>query len=33
LRNGETVGMLSVNAYTMQVYYHSWHGEFIEASS
>jgi hypothetical protein len=33
LRDGEIVGMLSVNAYTMEVYYHGWHGEFIEASS
>ena len=28
--NGEIVGMLSVNAYTGQVWYHSWHGAFIQ---
>ena len=26
---GRTVGMLSVNAYTGQVWYHHWHGTFI----
>lgn len=30
LRDGETVGMLSVNGYTQQVFIHSWHGEFVE---
>jgi len=29
-RDGETFGMLSVNAYTGQVWYHSWHGRFIQ---
>ena len=28
-RNGRTVGMLSVNAYTGQVWYHTWHGTFV----
>jgi hypothetical protein len=26
---GEVAGMLSVNGYTGQVWYHSWHGPFI----
>lgn len=30
LREGETIGMLSVNAYTSQVFLHHWHGEFLE---
>jgi hypothetical protein len=30
LEDGETVGMLSVNAYTGQVFLHHWHGDFIE---
>jgi hypothetical protein len=29
LKNGEVYGMLSVNGYTGQVWYHSWHGTFI----
>ena len=29
VRDGRTVGMLSVNAYTGQVWYHQWHGTFI----
>ena len=29
-RTGQLVGMLSVNGYTGQVWYHSWHGSFIE---
>jgi hypothetical protein len=29
-RDGTPVGMLSVNAYTGQVWYHSWHGAFIQ---
>jgi len=29
-KNGTTVGMLSVNGFTGQVWYHSWHGTFIE---
>jgi len=28
-RNGKTIGMLSVNAYTGQVWYHTWHGTFV----
>ncbi len=28
-RNGQTIGMLSVNGYTGDVWYHTWHGEFI----
>lgn len=32
LRDGATVGMLSVNGYTGQVFLHNWHGEFIEMS-
>jgi hypothetical protein len=30
-QDGETVGMLSVNAFSGDVWYHSWHGTFIEA--
>lgn len=30
-RNGRIAGMLSVNGYTGQVWYHSWHGGFIQA--
>lgn len=30
LEDGETVGMLSVNAITGQVFLHHWHGDFIE---
>jgi hypothetical protein len=29
-KEGETVGMLSVNAQSGEVWYHSWHGEVIE---
>jgi hypothetical protein len=29
-RAGQLVGMLSVNGYTSQVWYHSWHGTFIQ---
>jgi len=28
--NGKIAGMLSVNGYTGQVWYHSWHGDFIQ---
>lgn len=28
-RSGKTFGMLSVNGYTGQVWYHTWHGTFI----
>ncbi len=31
-RGGNTVGMLSVNGYSGQVFIHSWHGEFVEMS-
>lgn len=30
LRDGEVIGMLSVNGYTRQVFPHTWHGEFLE---
>ncbi len=29
LRDGEPVGMLSVNGYTGQVFVHHWHGDFV----
>lgn len=29
LKDGKTEGMLSVNGYTGQVWYHTWHGAFI----
>jgi len=29
LRDGEVVGMLSINGYTGQVWLHTWHGDFI----
>ena len=29
LKDGKVAGMLSVNGYTGQVWYHTWHGEFI----
>lgn len=28
-KNGNVVGMLSVNSYTGQVWYHTWHGKFV----
>jgi hypothetical protein len=31
-RDGKVSGMLSVNAYTGQVWYHTWHGDFIASS-
>jgi hypothetical protein len=31
--DGEIVGMLSINGYTGQVFYHHWHGDFIEMST
>ena len=31
LSSGNTYGMLSVNGYTGQVWYHTWHGAFIQA--
>lgn len=30
LRDGQTYGMLSVNGYNGQVWYHNWHGEFVD---
>jgi hypothetical protein len=30
LKNGQIYGMLSVNGYSGQVWYHSWHGQFIQ---
>lgn len=30
MRGGRQVGMLSVNATTGQVWYHTWHGEFLQ---
>lgn len=30
LRNGRIEGMLSVNGYTGAIWYHNWHGSFIE---
>ena len=30
LQAGNTYGMLSVNGYTGQVWYHSWHGPFVQ---
>ncbi len=29
LKDGKTEGMLSVNGYTGQVWYHTWHGPFV----
>jgi len=29
LKDGQIYGMLSVNGYTGQVWYHSWHGPFL----
>ncbi len=31
LKDGKTYGMLSVNGYTGVVWYHTWHGDFIQA--
>jgi hypothetical protein len=28
-RDGEVTGMLSVNGYSGEVWYHSWHGPFV----
>jgi len=30
LFSGNTYGMLSVNGYSGQVWYHTWHGDFIQ---
>ena len=32
LKDGKVAGMLSVNGYTGQVWYHTWHGAFIASS-
>jgi hypothetical protein len=32
-RDGKTIGMLSVNGYTGQVWLHQWHGTFVAESS
>ena len=32
-RDGAITGMLSVNAYTGQVWYHTWHGAFLAVAS
>jgi hypothetical protein len=29
---GQFTGMLSVNAYTGQVWFHTWHGTFVASS-
>ena len=29
LQDGQITGMLSVNGYTGQVWYHNWHGSFV----
>ena len=30
LNNGNTYGMLSINGYTGQVWFHTWHGTFVQ---
>ena len=30
LKDGEVAGMLSVNGYTGRVWFHSWHGDFVD---
>jgi hypothetical protein len=30
LKNGKVYGMLSVNGYTGEVWYHNWHGKFVQ---
>jgi len=30
LKDGKAYGMLSVNGYTRQVWYHTWHGAFVQ---
>jgi len=32
INGGQVTGMLSVNAYTGAVWYHTWHGAFIASS-
>ena len=29
LNNGTPYGMLSVNGYSSEVWYHTWHGQFV----
>jgi hypothetical protein len=31
--NGSVYGMLSVNSYTGQVWFHTWHGSFIQEAT
>ncbi len=31
LKDGKTYGMLSVNGYTGAVWFHNWHGDFVQA--
>jgi len=31
-KDGQISGMLSVNAFTGQVWYHTWHGTFVASS-
>ena len=33
LLDGKPAGMLSVNGYTGQVWYHTWHGQFLSERS
>ena len=30
LKDGQIYGMLSVNGYNGQVWYHNWHGQFVD---
>lgn len=30
MMNGSTFGMISVNGYTGQIWYHSWHGSYVQ---
>ena len=30
LSDGQVYGMLSVNGYSGQVWYHNWHGQFVD---
>ena len=33
MKDGSATGMLSVNAYTGQVWYHAWHGAFVASAT
>lgn len=33
MKNGQITGMVSINGYTGQVWYHSWHGAFVQVKS